>query len=104
MEPVTDSFTINVGDVCAVFTNGTFKAPLHRVLAPRLERRYSIPFFFNPSPSTTVKPLEACVSQDSPAKYREFTWREFREKRFEGDYTDQGEEVQISHYLIENES
>lgn len=104
VQPLADSFTINVGDVCSVFSNGTFKAPLHRVRAPLLERRISIPFFFNPSPSTVVKPLEACVSKDSPAKYREFTWQEFREKRFEGDYSDKGEEVQISHYLIESES
>lgn len=37
-------------------------------------------------------------------RYRPINWGEFRLKRFAGDYADQGtEEVQISHYLLEQQ-
>lgn len=39
--------TINVGDMFQVMTNDTIKAPLHRVQAPKNNRRYSMVFFFN---------------------------------------------------------
>jgi hypothetical protein len=41
-----------------VLSNDRFKAPVHRVLAPRGQRRrYSAPFFFNPAPDATITPL-----------------------------------------------
>ena len=45
--PIPGALTINVGDMCQVLSNDEFKAPVHRVLAPREHRRYSAAFFFN---------------------------------------------------------
>lgn len=49
VQPIKDAFTINVGDQFQVLTNNEVKAPLHRVRAPLLDKRYSAPFFFNVS-------------------------------------------------------
>ncbi len=78
-----------------VLSNDKFIAPLHRVRASREQPRFSIPFFFNPSPSAVIQPLPALT--DTP-HYTSIPWAEFRYKRFLGDYADIGEEVQIHHY------
>jgi 2OG-Fe(II) oxygenase superfamily len=46
------------GDMAQIFSNGLYKAPLHRVLANESHERYSAPFFYNPSYEVSVKPLE----------------------------------------------
>jgi hypothetical protein len=43
--------------------------------------------------------LPTTVGADVPARYRAINWGEFRALRAAGDYADQGEEVQIDHYL-----
>ncbi len=90
------SLIINIGDMCQVWSNGRFKAPLHRVLANKVKERFSEAFFYNPDYETIVKPE---VETDVP-KYSPLNWGEFRRARFEGDYADRGEEIQISHYRI----
>lgn len=35
-------------------------------------------------------------------RYRPVNWGEFRLQRFAGDYSNQGEEVQISHYRLDD--
>lgn len=97
--PVAGALTVNVGDMFQVLTNGRAQAPVHRVLASRPgRRRYSAPFFYNPSPAADIAPLQQFVDSQHPALYHPINWAEFRGRRFAGDYADQGEEVQISHY------
>jgi hypothetical protein len=38
------------------------------------------------------------ISDTRPARYREINRGEFRARRADGDYADQGEEIQIEHY------
>lgn len=100
LEPLAGSFTINVGDMCQVLTNEMFAAPVHRVIIKENARRYSMAFFFNPSPKARIKPIEPCIRKSGcPSMYRDISWSEFRSRRFAGDYADEGKEVQISDYL-----
>ncbi|WPT13071.1 Putative 2-oxoglutarate-dependent dioxygenase [Picochlorum sp. SENEW3] len=100
LEPLAGSFTINVGDMCQVLTNGLFAAPVHRVIIKEDVRRYSMAFFFNPSPKARIKPIEPCIQKSGrPSMYKDISWSEFRNQRFAGDYADEGKEVQISDYL-----
>ncbi|KAI8112004.1 hypothetical protein M9435_004499 [Picochlorum sp. BPE23] len=100
LEPLAGSFTINVGDMCQVLTNGLFAAPVHRVIIKEDARRYSMAFFFNPSPKARIKPIEPCIQKSGrPSMYKDISWSEFRSRRFKGDYADEGKEVQISDYL-----
>ena len=98
--PRDDALVINIGDVVQVWSNDRYRAPLHRVLAHSLAPRYSAPYFYNPSYATVYEPLPGTCDDTHPPHYRPISWREFRAARAAGDYSDQGEEVQISHYRI----
>jgi len=100
VEPRRDALVINIGDMVQVWSNDRYRAALHRVLANPNAERYSVPFFLSPSYETDYAPLPTTVDKSHPPHYRAINWREFRHLRAAGDYADQGEEVQISHYAI----
>lgn len=53
--PLADAFVVNIGELLEVATDGYLKATSHRVLSPPAgETRISIPFFFNPSLTSTI--------------------------------------------------
>ena len=89
----TDALVINIGDIVQVWSNDRFVAPLHRVLANANQTRISIPYFLNPDYSYDYHPL----TQEQPL-YNAINWGTFRAGRSAGDYADQGEEIQISHF------
>ena len=97
VHPVRGALTINVGDMMQVWSNGLYKAPLHRVLADRQRVRYSAPFFYNPSYQSIISP----VASAGPPIYYPLSWAEFRRRRFEGDFGDYGADVQISDWAIQ---
>lgn len=90
-----DSLIINVGDLVQVWSNNRYKAPLHRVLANSKKDRFSAAFFMNPDFSTNCTPQTG----DKPL-YRSVNWGEFRSARASGDYSNLGDEVQISDFQI----
>jgi isopenicillin N synthase-like dioxygenase len=96
--PVKGAFVVNIGDMIQVWSNDIYRAAIHRVLAMDRLDRYSIPFFFNPAYDAVVSPLEATVGDSRPANYRGIPWGEFRRRRADGDYANNGAEVQISDY------
>ncbi len=98
--PVEGALVINTGDMMQVWSNDTYRAPAHRVLAMEDRDRYSIPFFFNPAANASVSPLPTVVSDSRPGAYRSIEWAEFRGRRTDGDYADYGTEVQISQYRL----
>ncbi|MEM1113747.1 MAG: 2OG-Fe(II) oxygenase family protein [Pseudomonadota bacterium] len=93
VEAVPGALTINIGDMMQVWANDQYYAALHRVLASRGRRRYSIAYFLNPGNDAVVSPL----GKDAP-RYRDIPWQEYRSLRAQGDYGDYGEEVQIKQY------
>lgn len=94
--PKAGALMVNIGDVVQVWSNDTYPAPLHRVLASATQQRYSAAFFYNPSYRDVYAPL---ASTGEP-HYRPISWAEFRRGRTAGDYADAGEELQIAHYKI----
>ena len=97
---IPDALVINTGDMMQVWSNDIYHAAVHRVLAMDTVDRCSIPFFFNPSAATVVKPLPSVINKSTPPRYRSIRWSEFRGKRTDGDYADYGPEVQIAQYRI----
>jgi isopenicillin N synthase-like dioxygenase len=81
-----------------VWSNDIYRAPIHCVLAMDRLDRYSIPFFFNPNYDAVVSPLATTLDRSRPANYRGIPWGEFRRRRADGDYANNGAEVQISDY------
>lgn len=98
VEPRPDALVINIGDIVQVWSNDRYRAALHRVRASTARERFSAPFFLNPAYQTSYCPLPTTVDADNPPRYRPINWGEFRALRAAGDYADQGEEVQITHY------
>ncbi len=98
--PIKNTLTINIGDMMQCLSNNAFVAPVHRVLANNSKERYSAPFFFNPPYSMDVTPIEGKRAPE----YFPINWGEFRRKRFEGDFSDNGTEVQISMWKMRSNS
>lgn len=98
--PIDGALTINIGDIVQVWSNDRYEAALHRVIANPRAERFSVPFFFNPGYATNYEPLPSTVDELNPPRYKRINWGEFRTRRAEGDYADYGEEIQITHYRI----
>jgi isopenicillin N synthase-like dioxygenase len=98
IQPVPGAIVINTGDMMQVWSNDIYQAPIHRVLAMEETKRYSLPFFFNPSAASNVIPLPTVVSENRPSRYNSINWANYRGRRSEGDYADYGTEVQISQF------
>lgn len=95
--PNPGTLTINIGDIVQVWSNDRYRAPLHRVLANARHSRYSAPFFLNPGYDTVYAPLASTLEGAEP-RYRPISWSEFRAGRAAGDYSDVGDEIQISDF------
>lgn len=93
IDPIPGAFIINIGDMVEVWSNGRYRAPLHRVLANDSDERFSAPFFYNPAFDTNVAPIT-----DEQARFRTINWGEFRAARAAGDYADEGQEIQIADF------
>ena len=94
--PVPGAMTINTGDMAMIWSNGRYRAPLHRVLTAERER-ISAPFFYNPGFDAMIEPLPTLTEKEAPL-YHPCCWGYFRAVRFAGDFTDIGIEIQISHF------
>jgi isopenicillin N synthase-like dioxygenase len=79
--PLRGSFVINIGELMRRWTNGRFKATVHRVVHLRDMPRYSMPLFCNPNFRTVVDPRDLGVS-DEEAKFPPVISGEFLLSRF----------------------
>ena len=79
--PLRGSYVINIGELMKRWTNGRFKATVHRVVHLQDKSRYSMPLFCNPNFRTTVDPRDLGVS-DADAVYAPVTSGEFLLSRF----------------------
>ncbi len=98
IHPVPGAIVINTGDMMQVWSNDIYQAPIHRVMAMETRKRYSLPFFFNPSATSKVVPLPTVVNEERPSHYNPIEWADYRGRRSEGDFADYGTEVQISQF------
>ncbi len=96
--PVPGAIVVNVGDVMQVWSNGQYKAAIHRVVpVPAGKSRYSMPFFFQPSATALIEPIAALGAP----KYRPFTWKEFIQGRIDDNFANIGEDdIQVDRYKI----
>ncbi len=99
VDPMPGTVVVNLGDAMQVWTNDRYQAAVHRVVPMTQRRRFSIPYFCNPSRSAQIEPL-AELSPDG-ARYRSFGWMDFMRSRNADNFEDVGAaDAQISDYLV----
>lgn len=80
------AFIINVGLLLEMFSNGVYKAPLHRVVNPSGRERYSSPFYRGAAPDTMLRPMvPAPAGQDSIVPIKCSDWMAGFAAAFQGD-------------------
>lgn len=86
VQPVKDSFIVNIADCFMRQTNDFFVSTIHRVINENKNERYSAPFFWGFDRKSVLNPVSTCVSEDNPYKYpvmtagEYYTWRTVRQK------------------------
>ncbi|CAB4310749.1 unnamed protein product [Prunus armeniaca] len=80
VNPIPNTFIVNIGDMMQVISNDKYKSVLHRAVVNCNSERISIPTFYCPSPDAVIGPAKDLISHDQPAMYRNFTYAEYFEK------------------------
>ncbi|GLT64658.1 hypothetical protein SLA2020_371370 [Shorea laevis] len=80
VNPIPNTFIINIGDQMQVISNDRYKSVLHRAVVNCEKERMSIPTFYCPSPDAVIGPAEELIDDENPAVYRNFTYAEYYEK------------------------
>ncbi|RWR86529.1 protein DMR6-LIKE OXYGENASE 2-like protein [Cinnamomum micranthum f. kanehirae] len=79
VNPIPDTFVVNIGDQIQVLSNGRYKSVLHRAVVNNKVERISIPTFYCPSQDAVIAPAEELIDEQHPALYRSFTYGEYYE-------------------------
>ncbi|KAL4565342.1 hypothetical protein LXL04_029433 [Taraxacum kok-saghyz] len=80
VDPVPNTFIVNIADQMQVLSNDKYKSVLHRVVVNSQKERVSVPTFYCPSPDAVIGPAPALVTDEEPAVYRQFTYAEYYKK------------------------
>ena len=65
--PVEGALLVNTGDVVPVWSGGRWRSTPHRVVNPPDRDRYSIAYFFDPSPDARIAPLDGSAGASTGA-------------------------------------
>ncbi|XP_031258081.1 protein DMR6-LIKE OXYGENASE 2-like [Pistacia vera] len=80
VNPIPNTFIINIGDQMQVLSNDRYQSVLHRAVVNCDKERISIPTFYCPSPDALIGPAKELIDHNHPAAYRDFTYAEYYEK------------------------
>ncbi|CAK7323831.1 unnamed protein product [Dovyalis caffra] len=67
VNPIPNTFIVNIGDQMQVLSNGRYKSVLHRAVVNCDKERISIPTFYCPSPDAIIGPPKELINDDYPA-------------------------------------
>jgi isopenicillin N synthase-like dioxygenase len=81
--PIPGTFVINVSELLERWTNGLYKATLHRVINTSGRDRYSMPFFLDTNYDAVIACLATCQGPDHPPKYPPVVGGEYLFRRYD---------------------
>ncbi|OIW00729.1 hypothetical protein TanjilG_09698 [Lupinus angustifolius] len=70
IKPLPNAFTINVGDMIEIMTNGIYRSIEHRTVVNSEKDRLSLATFYNPSMEVIIGPASSLVTPKAPARYK----------------------------------
>jgi isopenicillin N synthase-like dioxygenase len=73
---IPGTFLVNLGNMMKRWSNDRFLSTPHGVLNDTGTDRYSIAFFYSPTPASVIECLPSCVSTDNPRRYPRAVYRD----------------------------
>jgi isopenicillin N synthase-like dioxygenase len=64
VDPIPNTFVINIGDILERMTRGLYKSTPHRAKNVQGKSRYSVPYFYDPNWDAEIKELDIKVSEE----------------------------------------
>eukprot|EP00253_Pinus_taeda_P014758 PITA_14758 len=77
VEPIPNTFVVNMGDQLQVVSNGRLRSVEHRVVTNAFAARISIPTFYGPSEDAFIAPTSSLVDEQHPVWYKGYKFGEF---------------------------
>ncbi|AES60686.2 putative flavanone 3-dioxygenase [Medicago truncatula] len=77
VQPINNTFVVNVGDHLEIYSNGKYKSVLHRVLVNSSKRRRSIASLHSISFNSTVRPSPTLIDKANPKRYADTDFETF---------------------------
>jgi isopenicillin N synthase-like dioxygenase len=85
--PVPGTFVVNLGDLMQRWTNDVYRSNMHRVRNNSSSRdRYSIAFFYGPSPDARIECIPTCTSAEQPPRFAACTAAQHMYEMFRRSY------------------
>lgn len=82
--PQKGAYVVNIGDMLDVWTGGSYKSTVHRVINRSGGDRYSIPFFLDGNPDCVIRPLSGA---EGKSDVKPFTVQKHLLSRYAASYT-----------------
>ncbi|XP_055817001.1 probable 2-oxoglutarate-dependent dioxygenase SLC1 [Solanum dulcamara] len=79
VEPIPNSFVVNVGDHLEIFSNGRYKSVLHRVLVNSSKSRISAASLHSLPYSSKIQPSPKLINESNPKLYKDTDFATFLE-------------------------
>ncbi|XP_039047550.1 protein DMR6-LIKE OXYGENASE 1-like [Hibiscus syriacus] len=79
VEPMANSFVVNVGDHLEIFSNGRYKSVLHRVVANPAKPRLSVASLHSLPFDCMVRPSPKLIDEENPRRYKDTDFATFLE-------------------------
>ncbi|WMV53488.1 hypothetical protein MTR67_046873 [Solanum verrucosum] len=79
VEPIPNSFVVNVGDHLEIFSNGRYKSVLHRVLVNSSKSRISVASLHSLPYNSKIQPSPKLINESNPKLYKDTDFATFLE-------------------------
>ncbi|XP_052198800.1 probable 2-oxoglutarate-dependent dioxygenase SLC1 [Diospyros lotus] len=79
VEPIPNSFVVNIGDHLEIFSNGRYKSVLHRVLVNSSKSRISVASLHSKPFDRVIRPSPKLINEANPKRYMDTDFATFLE-------------------------
>ncbi|KAK9713376.1 hypothetical protein RND81_06G023800 [Saponaria officinalis] len=81
IDPLPDTFLVNLGDIAVPWSNGELRNVQHRVQCKDVGTRFSVATFLSPAPEMVIEAHPKFLKADEPPLYAPFTYEQIRKIR-----------------------